>query len=271
MKLPTLSRKRWWFFANAWLIFAAGLFGMFLFAARTETATGDDIGFWLLLAAMFLGPPTLIGIVSLALFGATGRIKNTLGVIGCGAGIMVATVMTMAIKPAGMLHGARTIVYGSAAGSPADIAKTDAAWVDVSPAFVDTTRMGAAVSSRTDSKGNRSTRSRAVAPILTALGERDRAASASEQVALFVCLDDVDDVRDAARGNNGTISGRMHRADFLELEAMADARVEKRIETPRCVVPGRGASAFWFVLWILVILAGATGGAALVVSVASKQ
>ncbi len=265
--LPTLSLARWIFFAITWLIFAAGIFGTFLFVALTETASASDVGFWFLAIGLLLTPPILVAIVSLVIFGATRRIKNTFGVFGCGVGLVFVTIMA-ASKPA-MLHGARSIVYGTASGSPAKIGATDAAWVDVSPAFVDTTRVGYATYTTTDNEGRSSTRSRAVAPILTAHGEADAATVAAEPAALFICLDDREDVIEAAQNNHGTISGRMARADFLERQAMDDAKITNRVEAPRCVVPGSGASTFWVIVWILIILGGATGGAALVVSVAS--
>jgi hypothetical protein len=271
MKLPSLTPRQWFYFALTWLTLAAAIFTFFLAVALTETATAKDKHVWITLVGTLVGTPIFVGWLSLRIFGVTDRIKNAFGIAACVLGVMLLVVICIAIKPGGMLYGARTIVYGSASGSPTQIAKTHAAWVDVSPAYVDTTRIGRATSTTTDSKGKSSTRSRAVAPILTAHGESDPSLIAAEEVALFICLSDRGDILEAARGNDGTISGRMHQADFLELQAMDNASVENRIEEPRCVVPGRGASVFWYVLWILIILAGATGGAALVVSVASER
>lgn len=260
-RFPVLSRRQWLFFAISWLLFAIAITLLSFFAAATEDASAGDGSLWAGIAALFLGPSLLVAITSLALFGVSRRIKNAFGLVGIGFGLMLLCVIVVT-KPQ-LLHGPRSFLFGSASGSPAAIAATDAAWVDVSPAFVDTTRLGYATHTTTDNEGRSSTRSSAVAPILTAHGESDPTLLAAERVGLFLCLDDKDDVIAESRGN-GTISGRMHRADFLELEAMDDARVTNRIAAPRCVVPGRGASRIWFALWIAVILTGATVGASLV-------
>lgn len=269
MKLPKLTKRQWLFFGLTWLVFAISIFALFLFGAIADDSNGGSSGFWIGLGVSFIGPALLVAITSLLIFGARKRIKNGFALFGCGVGVMFFATMCIAIKPAGMLYGARTIAFGSASGSPAEIATTDAAWVDIEPAFIDVSRIGYATHTTTDSEGRSSTRRRAVAPILTAHGEADPAAAA-EQVALFVCLSDKDDLR-AESMSKGTISGRMFPADMLELQAIDEARVTNRIAHPRCVVPGRGASAFWLAIWILVMLAGATGGAALVTAVASPR
>jgi hypothetical protein len=270
MKIPKLAPRQWVYFAITWVLFVVSIVGLFLFSAVADDSNGGSTNFWIGLVVVLVGPPILVAITSLSLFGAFRRIKNAFALAGCAFGVMFFAVFSIAVRPAGMLHGARSIMLGSAAGSPSEIAATDAAWVDVSPAFVDTTRIGRATHTSTDNEGRSSTRGRAVAPILTAHGEADPALLAAEQVALFVCLDDREDVIEASRGN-GTISGRMHRPDWLELQAITDARIEDRTAEPRCVVPGRGASVFWIVLWILVVLVGGTGGAAIVTAVAAPR
>ena len=268
MKFPQLSRREWTFAIISGVIVAIGVLGMSLFAAVSQDAKASDGRFWLALVILLLGPPLLVGATSLLMFGARRRIKNAFGLFGIGVGIQFFAVMAMNIP--GVLHAPRLLALGSARGAPAELANIDAAWVDVTPAFVDLTRTGRATSTHTDSKGHSSTRESAVAPILTAHGELDPSAITDERVELFLCQGDLDDVRAFDRGN-GTISGRMQRADFLDLQAMEDAKIAHRADVPKCVVPGRGWGVFWIVLWVLIVLVLVVSGSALLVAVKAPQ
>ena len=255
------SSRDWVFAAVAWLMFAGAIAGIFTFAAATEDAPADDGGLWAGITALFFGPPLAIGGASLVIFGWRRRIKNAFGLAGWSFGVIVAAFMLLFVSP-GFLHGPRYLLMGSARGTLAEVARLDAAWVEITPAFVDTSQIGQATDTSSDSKGRSRTRQSVVAPILTAHGERDPDA-AREPAVLFLCDDDADELRAAARGG-GTVAGRMYRPDFLELRAMDEVKRARGTAAPRCVVPGRTGSRFWAIAWILVVLVASTAGSALV-------
>ncbi len=254
------STREWGFAAIAWLMVAMAIVGLSLFAAATQFASTDDPGVWLPALTLLLGPALVIGGASLAIFGWRGRIQNALLLAGYIVGVVLVTFMFVVNIP-GMLHGPRSLVLGSTSGTIAEVAERDAAWVELTPAFVDVSQIGTATSSSMDKQGRTTTWVRYVAPIRAAHGERDPGAPANEAVVMYVCDDDEDDVR-AAATTPGTVAGRMQRADALEVSAIAKLQLPGGPGVAQCVVPG-GRGSFWIIAWVVLMLAVATAGSAL--------
>lgn len=242
--------REWGFAALVFVVFGSAV--AMLVSLMALDPQGDQPGLWLKVAALFLGPPILLGVVSLVLFG-WGRIKKACGVAGAAFGLTWLAFMATMALPA-ILHGPRHLLLGTERGTIEQVAGRTAAFVELTPAIVDVSRIGTGVTSTSDKDGRTTTKSRSVAPIVSALGEQDASATAAEEVHFFLC-DDADDIRDEAGRGGGTVAGRVELATGLAVTAIRELGTSVRVgPAPRCVTPTLGDATTTGRLWVLVFV-----------------
>lgn len=264
---------RHWSFALVCGVLLAAIVSTAIMFAALETGEPSTIGVGTIMLIMFVAPFVLFGGLSLAVLGRRRRIGKSLWVGASGVFVLAMSILVMSILP-GFLHGPRHLFLGTVRGTVAEVAARRAAYVEIESAFVDISRIGTGTSTSTDKEGRTRSSSRSVAPIVTAFGEGDAAATAAEEVTLFVA-GDRDDIVEAGRGN-GTITGRVAPCEFNELGGIRELGERVRVaKLPRCVVPtigGAGATGLlWLIADILLILVLAFVGAWMLLAVATAK
>jgi hypothetical protein len=196
---------------------------------------------------MFAGLPLLLGLAA-----------RRRGLVVAGVTAVVSLFLILATMGLPFTQAApRHLLGGSARGTIAEVAVSPAAWAEVSPARVWTTRVGTGVYT-TMEDGRTQTESRSVSPIVPEIPW-------SGEVTLFACAhhDDLADLHP----DTGTLAGRLAPANDLAGDAVRElADQGLRVgPAPRCLSPTLGGPeltlAFDLVFAGLFVLAAAFAGA----------